>query len=72
MIGFSEPMLGSELQDNTAMELEDITDTLNSLISAGFVETVPYRDQVEMAEVPVTTFEVNAAYAHQLRKAMHH
>ena len=69
-IGFAEGMLGAELQDYTRMEAEDITDTLNSLISAGFVESVPYRDEVEMAEMPVTSFEVNAAYAHELKLAL--
>ena len=69
-IGFAEGMLGAELQDNTRMEAEDITDTLNSLISAGFVESVPYRDEVQLAEMPVTSFEVNAAYAHELKEAL--
>ena len=69
-IGFAEGMLGAELQDNTRMEPDDITDTLNSLISAGFVESVPYRDEVELAELPVTSFEVNAAYAHELKEAL--
>jgi hypothetical protein len=71
VIGFAEAMLGAEVQDNTHMEAEDVTDTLNSLMSAGFLECVPYRDQVEMAEMPVTSFEVNPAYAHQLRDALH-
>jgi hypothetical protein len=71
VIGFAEGMLGAEVQDNTHMEAEDVTDTLNSLMSAGFIECVPYRDQVEMAEMPVTSFEVNPAYAHQLRDALH-
>ena len=69
-IGFAEGMLGAEHQDFTRMEAEDITDTLNSLISAGFVESVPYRDEIEMAEMPVTSFEVNAAYAHELKEAL--
>ena len=69
-IGFAEGMLGAELQDNTRMEAEDVTDTLNSLMSAGFVECVPYRDEVEMAEMPVTSFEVNAAYVHELKQAL--
>ena len=69
-IGFAEGMLGAELQDNTRMEPEDVTDTLNGLISAGFVESVPYRDEIELAEMPVTSFEVNAAYAHELKEAL--
>ena len=69
-LGFAESMLGAELLDNTRMEPDDITDTLNGLMSAGFVESLPYRDQVELADMPVTAFEVNAAYVHELRQAL--
>ena len=69
-IGFAEPMLGAEIQDYSRMEPEDVTDTLNSLLSAGFAESIPYREQVELAEMPVTSFEINPAYAHELRAAM--
>jgi len=69
-LGFTEPMLGSEIQDHARMELEDITDTLNSLISAGFVESIPYTEAVQLADVSVTSFEVNPAYVHELREAM--
>jgi hypothetical protein len=70
-IGFSEGMLGAEILDSTHMDPEDVTDTLNSLLSAGFVETVPYRDQVEMAEMPVTSFEMNPSYSQDLKAAMY-
>jgi hypothetical protein len=69
-LGFTEPMIGAEVQDSARMELEDITDTLNALIAAGFVETIPYHEEVPMAEVPATAFEVNPAYAHELRRAI--
>ena len=69
-IGFNEAMMGAELQDCTHMGVEDITDTLNSLMSAGFVETVPYYEEVQLAEMPVTAFELNPAYAHELRLAL--
>jgi len=69
-IGFTDSMLGAEIQDFVRMELEDVTDTLNSLISAGFVESIPYAEQVQIAEMPVTAFEVNPAYAHQLKEAL--
>ena len=62
--------MGAELQDNTRMQPEDLTDTINSLMSAGFVESVPFFDQVEMAEMPVTAFEVNPAYVHELKEAL--
>ena len=69
-IGFTESMLGAEIQDLARMELEDVTDTLNSLISAGFVESIPYSEEVQLADVSVTAFEVNPAYVHELREAM--
>ena len=70
-IGFAEAMMGAELQDAVHMDVDDVTDTLNSLISAGFVESVPYCEEVQIAEMPVTAFELNPAYAHDLRQALY-
>ncbi len=70
-IGFTEAMIGTEIQDFTRMEPDDLTDTLNGLISAGFVETVPYYEQVQLAEMSVTAFELNPAYCHELRSALY-
>ena len=70
VIGFTESMLGAEIQDATNMEIEDINDTLNGLMAAGFVESIPFGEQVGLAETPVTAFEVNPAYAQQLRQAL--
>ena len=69
-IGFAESMLGAEILDSTRMELEDVGDTLNGLIASGFVETIPYAEQVDLAEMPATAFEVNPAYVHELRLAI--
>jgi len=70
-IGFAEPMMGAELQDQTHMDSEDVTDTLNSLMSAGFVESVPYCEEVQLAEMPVTAFELNPGYVQELRQALY-
>lgn len=70
-IGFAEGMVGAELQDYTRMEPEDLTDTLNSLMSAGFVECVPFAEEVQLAEMSVTTFELNPAYTHELKIALY-
>jgi hypothetical protein len=70
-IGFTEPMMGAELQDSVHMNADDVTDTLNSLMSAGFVESVPYFEEVQIAEMPVTAFELNPAYASELRQALY-
>jgi hypothetical protein len=70
-IGFTEAMMGAELQDQCHMDSEDVTDTLNSLMSAGFVESVPYYDEIQLAEMPVTAFELNPAYANELKQALY-
>jgi hypothetical protein len=70
-IGFTEAMMGAELQDVCHMDSDDVTDTLNSLMSAGFVESVPYYDEIQLAEMPVTAFELNPAYANELRQALY-
>lgn len=70
-IGFTEAMLGAEIQDCTRMEVDDVTDTLNGLMSAGYVESIPFRDEVQIAEMPVTAFELNPAYAQGLKQALY-
>jgi hypothetical protein len=69
-IGFTESMLGAEIQDLTHMEMEDVTDTLNGLMAAGFVESVPYCEEVQLAEMPVTAFEINPSFVHELKHAI--
>ncbi|MEY2545310.1 MAG: hypothetical protein QOG48_427 [Verrucomicrobiota bacterium] len=69
-IGFTESSLGADIQDSTHMEADDVTDVINGLLAAGFIESVPYSDAVQMAEMPVTAFEVNPAYVHELRQAL--
>ena len=69
-IGFTESMLGAEIQDFTRMESQDVTDTLNGLLAAGFVESIPYCEQVELTEMPITAFEANPAYVHELKRAL--
>lgn len=69
-IGFAEPMVGAEILDVTRMEAEDVSDTLNGLISAGYVEPIPYCEQIDLAEMAATSFEVNPAYSQGLRSAL--
>lgn len=70
-IGFTEAMAGAEILEFTRMEPEDVTDVLNSLMSAGFVESVPYFEQVDMAAMPVTMFELNPGYVHEIKTAFY-
>jgi len=69
-IGFANSMLGAEIQDYVRMESDDVTDILNSLMAAGFVESIPYSEQIDLAGMPVTSFEVNPAYSHELKRAL--
>ena len=69
-IGFTNSMLGAEIQDFVRMESDDVADILNSLMAAGFVESIPFSDQIQLAEMPVTAFEVNPAYSHELKRAL--
>ncbi len=69
-IGFANSMLGAEIQDYVRMESDDVTDILNSLMAAGFVESIPYSEQIDLAGMPVTAFEVNPAYSHELKRAL--
>lgn len=63
-------MLGTEIQDMSHLEPDDMTDTINALMAAGFVQCIPFKEQIDLAEVPVTSFEVNPAYVHELREAI--
>lgn len=69
-LGFADAVLGSEVLDYTQMQPEDMTDTLNALLAAGYVESNPYREQVTSAEMPGIEFEVNPGYVHELKTAM--
>jgi hypothetical protein len=69
-LGFAEGALGSHLLDLTQMQPDDMTDTLNALLAAGYVESKPYREQVTAAEMPATNFEVNPGYVHELRTTL--
>ncbi len=68
-IGFADGIPGTEIQEFTRMEPQDVTDTLNSLMSAGFVESVPFYDQVELDAMPETNFELNPSYIHEIKLA---
>jgi hypothetical protein len=46
-----------------AMEADDVAEVPNGLMAAGYVVSIPYCEQIELAEMPVTAFEMNVAYA---------
>jgi hypothetical protein len=69
-IDFTTGSIGSELQENTKLEPEDLVAVLNGLMSAGYVEMVPYAEETNEATYHDKMFEVNPSYAQELRAAM--
>jgi hypothetical protein len=69
-LGFADAVLGAAVQEHTQMELGDITDVLNALLTAGYVESKPYREQITAEEMLTTEFEMNPGYVHELKTAM--
>ena len=39
-------------------------------MAGGFIESIPYYEEVQLAEMPVTAFELNPAYVHELKQAL--
>jgi hypothetical protein len=69
-LGFANAMLGSEIVEYTQIQDDDVTDILNALLTAGYVESKPYREQVTATEMVTFEFEVNPAYVHELKVSM--
>lgn len=69
-IGFALPLPGAEIQEITRLSDEDLTDILNGLMVVGYVEPTPYSEQVSIERVRETEFEINSAYAHELKTAI--
>lgn len=69
-IGFALPLSGAEIQDATRLSDEDLADVLNGLMVVGYVESAPYAETLAAERVRETEFEVNSAYAHELKEAL--
>ena len=69
-LGFAEAILGEQIREYTQIQPDDLTDVLNALLAAGYIESIPYREQVTSTEMPTVEFEVNPAYTHELKSSM--
>ena len=69
-VGFGDGVRGAELAEQTQMPPDDLVDVINALLAAGYVESKPYREQINSGEMPETIFEVNPGYVHELRTTM--
>ena len=69
-LGFGLPVGGAALIENTRLSPEDLADVLSGLMDAGFVESTPYAEKADAAALETTEFDVNSAYAHELKIAL--
>lgn len=69
-IGFGIGATGEELLAVTSYDPENLTDMLNGMMNAGFIITEPYLLEFSQEQLPTIRFEVNGAYAHELKKSM--
>jgi len=70
-IDFTNGTTGEEIVAKTRLDAEEALDILNGLLDAGFVETVPpQQHHVLLNEFNLLTYEVNPAFAHDLKKAL--
>jgi hypothetical protein len=70
VIGFGVGASGEELLEATSYDEAELIEMLNGMMNAGFVVTVPYLLELEEAQLRSTQFEINSAYAQELRKAL--
>jgi hypothetical protein len=69
-IDFSTGTVGQEIHEKTRIEPEDLTDILNGLMDAGYVETDPPVEKIPADGYESVQFEVNPAYALELRETL--
>jgi hypothetical protein len=69
-LGFAEAIPGEQIREYTQIQPDDLTDVLNALLAAGYVESKPYREQVTSAEMATVEFEINPGYVHELKISM--
>lgn len=69
-IDFSLGSTGGAIMERTHLEAEEALDIVNSLMDTGFIETNPPSAIVEVFALFDTLFEINPAYAHDLRQAI--
>ena len=69
-LGFALAMPGPELVEHSRLSEEDLVDVLNALMEVGYVECTPYAEHTAVEALPTTEYEVNSAYAHELKAAL--
>ncbi len=71
-IDYATGSTGGELAARTQIEPGDLADLLHSLCDIGYVEPTPYTEMITFSNYKELRFEVNPAYAQELKLAMRH
>jgi DNA-binding MarR family transcriptional regulator len=70
-IDFANGSLGAEIIHKTRLDAQEAMEILNSLLDAGYVETnPPQQEHVKIEQFDALHYEVNPAFAHELKKVM--
>ena len=69
-IEYATGSMGTEIFERTQIDPSDLADILNGLSDVGYVETFPITEPVTILNYAATRFEVNPAYAQELKVAM--
>ena len=69
-LGFGLAVNGTELLENTRIAIDDLSDVLSGLMEVGYVESTPFAERTSPEALPTTEYEVNSAYAHELKAAL--
>jgi DNA-binding MarR family transcriptional regulator len=69
-IDYATGSTGTEIREKTSIEGVDVAEILNALCEVGYVEVVPFTEQVSSKNYAESTFEINPSYALQLKESM--
>jgi hypothetical protein len=69
-IDYTTGSTGGEIQERTQIDASDLPDVMNGLFEVGYVEAFPILESVTDQNYAAARFEINPAYALQLKAAM--
>jgi hypothetical protein len=61
---------GEELLEYSRFAPDDLVAVLNSMLSPGYMEMVPYAEEATLENFRAARFDINPSYAAEIREAM--
>lgn len=69
-IDYTTGTSGMEIMERTFMDSDELVDVVNRLLDLGYVETVPASDQIAATQFLPAHFEINPAFAGDIRATL--